>query len=370
MSLKLFNGYSIRSCDIFELNEFYKELRKRYTSYIFKEYQKLLASQIDSIAKDLYIKKYKVDKAITEEKLRKEAQSALDFTLISLYDKAKPIIPNIKKVVGSLTDIDSLEEENSIEYVKNYFSSCFGNLLTVAEDIISNKFELGQITKQSNPLFDFSGELCVFPNKQLEDRILLLAYGSRFEKYLQAIINKEPSALKRDIDFFSKFSLEYYPYWNNVDIPEDVSEEDWEKRKKEWDLVFEESDIPSNNGFVFECFNKENGLSNFEAELFEDKSYLYSQMETQHEKLKHMAETIIKENFFDSYFKSHYPGESYSYSIEREINKAYKSYQETYDYRSLKNEFISRFKEKNIESGKNLLSRKHLLDINILELIK
>jgi len=32
--------------------------------------------------------------------------------------------------------------------------------------------------------------------------------------------------------------VEPYPYWNNTDLPDDVSEDEWEKRSRAWDRVF------------------------------------------------------------------------------------------------------------------------------------
>jgi hypothetical protein len=47
--------------------------------------------------------------------------------------------------------------------------------------------------------------------------------------------------------------VQAYPYYNHSERPEDVTEEEWEQRKEDWDLAFSESVIPSLSGLVFRC---------------------------------------------------------------------------------------------------------------------
>ena len=46
-----------------------------------------------------------------------------------------------------------------------------------------------------------------------------------------------------------------YEYWNNVDIPEDVVEEEWEERGEIWDKILG-SDAPNKRGLVCELYNR------------------------------------------------------------------------------------------------------------------
>lgn len=45
--------------------------------------------------------------------------------------------------------------------------------------------------------------------------------------------------------------VEEYGYWDNSDKPDEISEEDWQTRNKDWNEVFKDSSIPSKCGFTF-----------------------------------------------------------------------------------------------------------------------
>lgn len=50
--------------------------------------------------------------------------------------------------------------------------------------------------------------------------------------------------------------LKDYCYWNNVDEPEGMSEEEWDERAETWDRVFDGSGIPTNIGLIYELSNR------------------------------------------------------------------------------------------------------------------
>lgn len=100
------------------------------------------------------------------------------------------------------------------------------------EDIL---FEASQDVHY-NPL-DTSGCVVVYFN---QGRIAVQFFG----------INK-PSLkpyqkLGKIIENFPK--LKNYEYWNNVDIPDNISREEWEERAKFWEFL----DIPAENGLVYD----------------------------------------------------------------------------------------------------------------------
>ena len=43
-----------------------------------------------------------------------------------------------------------------------------------------------------------------------------------------------------------------------TDMPEDISEEEWDKRRETWDKIFERNSIPSNTGLSFPLIELEN----------------------------------------------------------------------------------------------------------------
>lgn len=58
---------------------------------------------------------------------------------------------------------------------------------------------------------------------------------------------------KRYTDIFESMpSIHPYPYWNNTDRPDELTDEQWELRGKEWDNALG-NDPPARHGFAVEC---------------------------------------------------------------------------------------------------------------------
>ena len=69
-------------------------------------------------------------------------------------------------------------------------------------------------------------------------------------------------------DFFQECNFSFlsdYHYQNQCDKPEDISDEEWDKRKNDWDKAIGPDYIPAKYGFTVELFNKEwdFGITNF-----------------------------------------------------------------------------------------------------------
>ena len=75
---------------------------------------------------------------------------------------------------------------------------------------------------------------------------LVLVFGSQSQENIKALIKSGV--------------VEDYGYWNNTDEPEDVTEEEWEERRKAWSLIYNAS--PSEVGLLIES------PSNIQAQLF------------------------------------------------------------------------------------------------------
>ena len=69
-----------------------------------------------------------------------------------------------------------------------------------------------------DPLYDLRFELILF----LTDPVLAIFIGE--QKAMQSIIKTHPD-------------IEEYAYWNNSDPPENMSDEDWEQREKDWKFL-------------------------------------------------------------------------------------------------------------------------------------
>ena len=90
-------------------------------------------------------------------------------------------------------------------------------------------------TNYSDPIIDLESNAVFFP---LADKILVVFYAQR----------KEMTEVWKNLP-----GMEEYGYWDSSDQPEEVSDLDWEKRGKEWNLAFPDSNsVPSKHGFVFD----------------------------------------------------------------------------------------------------------------------
>lgn len=68
--------------------------------------------------------------------------------------------------------------------------------------------------------------------------------------------------------WFNKPFVKEYGYWNNTDMPEELTTRQWNRREKDWDAALEHFDgIPSMNGFGIDCTAKYAGRPDAEQVL-------------------------------------------------------------------------------------------------------
>lgn len=84
---------------------------------------------------------------------------------------------------------------------------------------------------------DFAASLSVFP---MQDKILVIPFATN-------------PCIKEIITSNSK--VHEYGYWNNTDHPSELSDEEWEQRKMDWDMVFKHSGIPAECGMTIHLFD-------------------------------------------------------------------------------------------------------------------
>lgn len=101
---------------------------------------------------------------------------------------------------------------------------------------IDNEYKTIRTTRQRNPLFDFECEISVLVPKNSEKTLLMLFTEQKELKEL----------------FESYEYIKEYFYWDNTDMLETVSEEEWKQRSKDWDAALPGSGVPARNGLTFE----------------------------------------------------------------------------------------------------------------------
>lgn len=85
-----------------------------------------------------------------------------------------------------------------------------------------------------DPEYDLGFEICLMP---IRDHILVTVYTETQE--LTNIWEQTPG-------------VEPYPYWNNTDPPDDMSEEEWDKRRDDWNEALPGIGVPARCGFCCE----------------------------------------------------------------------------------------------------------------------
>jgi hypothetical protein len=122
-------------------------------------------------------------------------------------------------ICSCIRKLDAIQfnpEEKPIELDK-YQTSLYGNVAYAFDTAI-------RTTKKSsyrNPPFDYVVEFAVIPLKN-KDYCLCILYGEKKE-YSKILLE---SSL-----------VEFYGYWDNSDKDEDCTDEEWEQRASDWDIL-------------------------------------------------------------------------------------------------------------------------------------
>jgi len=275
MSTKIYNGFRMNTGTMIQLNEFYRELRKMYRSYLC------------DFCKDLFFRLTEANAikllALGVDNNEKEIGKTLD----KFYTDFMPITE--KRIKTPDLPIEKKREQISKQY-----------LYELAEEEITNRVKLIRLTERRDPEFDLEGELSVITKPGVrENKTLLLSYGENFTDFL-TILTLDPKT-EEEKAFIQKYGLEAYPYWNNVDPPKDKTEEEWDAVEKDWKIALDNGGHANQNGFsmslfdstevVMFLFDVKTGLAKFLDEKSQDLK----------EKLaKHIACERHKNAFLDS----------------------------------------------------------------------
>ena len=135
------------------------------------------------------------------------------------------------------------------------------------------------VTKTSNAVFTYDSEddadydvnVCVFP---LENKMLAIYYAHNDELY--SILKANPA--------FSD-----YGYWNNTDKPDDVSEEEWEQRKIDWDNALPGCGVPRVAGITLDIISSKYDINRYVDDFAHVSKWFKSDEEIIHAVAKQKA---------------------------------------------------------------------------------
>lgn len=228
MSTKIYNGFRMNTGTMIELNEFYRELRELYRSYLHNFCRDLFFQLSEANAIKL------ITLGINNNK--EETNNALDEFYVNF-------MPITKRILGPDLPVEEKRKQISGQY-----------LYELVEEEIINRVKLIRLTEKRDPAFDLEGELSVITKPGIqEEKTLLLSYGENFTDFLIEL-TLDPKT-EEEKAFAQKYSLEAYPYWNNVDPPEDKTEEEWDAIERDWKIALDNGGCANQNGFCMSLFD-------------------------------------------------------------------------------------------------------------------
>lgn len=187
MSTKIYNGYSLAPMNVMELNAFILGFRKLAEKKSSELCAKVMANHI-----------------------------AFAIDELAVFGEEEFITRNLK---------DAKSSPNEVER-KFKYSSPFVNAYMELRD---RYFEV-QRTSYRDSDVDLDVSAIFIP---LKDRILVFFYAEK--EALTELWEAQPEVSE-------------YMYWNNVDQPEELTEEEWEERSKVWEVAGIDSKTPKEMG--------------------------------------------------------------------------------------------------------------------------
>lgn len=220
MSTKIYNAYIMeQNVSMTGFHELLNELKVMCTERLLENHYENVAyaaaslideSRIMALYPDIMARKYE------------------DFNkhVLDLYNKATMNPQRILKGAKPENNVQSaMEKLARYEHL---------NVLRLATHIVENLSEKAQITECS---FGYSpkNELVAFPQ---DNRMLFIVFGKQIERILADGTNET---------FLRKWRIKDYHYQNQTDIPEEITDEEWKQREKDWDEVMP-SGVPAIDG--------------------------------------------------------------------------------------------------------------------------
>lgn len=322
MSTKIYNGYRMNYLGTYELNNFYLELRGMYKEYCKGRYKTLAANLVNDLVQAYSIREYCLRNALStygsDSEEFKQQLTYIENLLKETYNSSQYITCIIHDALRS-----EHKERSADEIRKNFSYTHSGKLLYLAKDIIEHNCAAIKATNECNYAYDFEGEFCIIPKAGFtDDKIMLLAYGDIFSDYLRKITGTENT--EEEKAFVEKYELEYYYYQNSTDEPDDISEEDWENRKKDWDLACGKG-APVENGFSLPMLTI-NELWSFAFGLNDQKDEIAKDIFSREEAISRATAYIVQDEFVNKLLRNSDDPDKNSYSFILELYDQFKKW--------------------------------------------
>jgi hypothetical protein len=150
-------------------------------------------------------------------------------------------IQRIFEKKSTITDAihETIHEELINTAIANYYDF-YMNLILEIKEMKEMKEDSSSISKliENDREVVIDCSLLLFPTKKIIDQkshYLMMLFANNYENIF------------KEKNIFKELKITEYNYWNNTDCPENITYEEWEKRRLDWDNVLGDDHIPINN---------------------------------------------------------------------------------------------------------------------------
>ena len=223
MSTTIYRGKRLQDMSVYQLNQFYKKLRSELVPAAKREYYKLVVK----VSQEIYV-----------------------YLMTGEYPGHYHI--DLKKI-----DEKSVELRADANAILEHAREFVNQMVTQTSQAV--------FAYDSESEADFDVSIVVIP---IHDKTLAMPYADH--DVLYKLLTNRPEITE-------------YAYWNNTDHPEDISDDEWEHRKVDWDEALPNIGIPKNNGMVLHIVDAVSDIlehhyidikSNFMSFLIDDDEFL------------------------------------------------------------------------------------------------
>ena len=192
----------------------------------------------------------------------------------------------------------------------------YGNILDEKSDFYINpKLNLYSLINELKRKKTQSLEFIFIPHKFQDEfgTYYLSCVKNNSEQYLKTF-SYIYSSIDQSTDSFNfeKNKLYDYYFFNNTDQPEHISDEEWKKREKDWDVVFKDTSIKSLIGLNKIMISSEHH-DHYYFKFSHDKNEIFKELLKQKELMKfELYESFIPKMAFEFFFDGYY-----SFTLEK-----------------------------------------------------
>lgn len=170
--------------------------------------------------------------------------------LVYLYNQQHISVTNI--IQNHIRNKDKEKLVTFDEMIANMQKYSFYTIPYFATNFVSHKIECASHISSSSSPYRMTNHIVLIP---YENRIALIAYGNIVTNLMETMICSKKEMPENWKAFQKKYDIQDFHYQNQTDHPDDISDEEWDKREAIWETILP-SGIPFHDGITLELTNE------------------------------------------------------------------------------------------------------------------